>query len=615
MTDRPPSYSRHELPPLPNFPESFRIGSLATPQPLVQPQQLKVHLRLLQAFWELRIAVEEKQWEVPHLPAVKDLQWAWFVNLAVERFERWIATLGDPNEPIEIWVEKFMPPLDVLMVWHSYSLNPGWYSEDRDRFKPLQNLPVSQNTPIELVSYIGNPLSFQPSPTRAASWFEATGTPFDPFGSASQLNLRTIRCPKCDKSLTTEFLDASGTGYAQRNFKQSCNGCRHEITKDSLAAVKFARDLSLDHREDLLTSEHGYGMFLAGTLYTETDAQDIKRAMLAKSNIMEAPKLKMLDFRGVLPELRPKAILKAIDYKIEIARATAARGMKTGGGRLLMRIMSAYVDDRPFSIELVGAVLRQGTFVKKMHDIGWTDPYFFNSTSDMVTLQHSVARYHAFLDLISASPGAFSVPTLDIDLAWHTHQLYAVRYAQECKSFVGRYVDHDDKVEENRLAMAFDLTCRAWKADRHLSSLSLLGDTIGQKLARLRTSTLSRLPSSPNPTHFCPPTNEPFLLSGTHPSDHNAVYLGGSKANEKLSDVNRHIRSAKVKKRRERDAEWVRKGKLDEQRYMRGEGHAMAFLVPVPIYAYGMAGCIGGCGSVFTAGACAVVSLIRLSRD
>jgi hypothetical protein len=73
--------------------------------------------------------------------------------------------------------------------------------------------------------------------------------------------------------------------------------------------------------------------------------------------------------------------------------------------------MSAYTDDSPFSIDLVGAVsapftcptaaadeawkvVRQSSFVKKMHDLGWCEPTFFESELDIVTLQHAVARYH-----------------------------------------------------------------------------------------------------------------------------------------------------------------------------------------------------------------------------
>jgi len=47
----------------------------------------------------------------------------------------------------------------------------------------------------------------------------------------------------------------------------------------------------------------------------------------------------------------------------------------------------------------------------------------------------------SFLDLISSRPNSMSVPTLDIDLVWHTHQLMAGRYGSDCELYVGRYVD------------------------------------------------------------------------------------------------------------------------------------------------------------------------------
>ena len=59
------------------------------------------------------------------------------------------------------------------------------------------------------------------------------------------------------------------------------------------------------------------------------------------------------------------------------------------------RVFSAYVDDRPFSVELVSAVLRQGSFVDKMHEFAWTEPTYFDDAIDEVVLVHAIARYHA----------------------------------------------------------------------------------------------------------------------------------------------------------------------------------------------------------------------------
>lgn len=59
--------------------------------------------------------------------------------------------------------------------------------------------------------------------------------------------------------------------------------------------------------------------------------------------------------------------------------------------------MGAYSSDSIASIDLVGAVLRQGSFVEKMHDLRWTEQGYFDGPEDQVVLQHSVARYHAYV--------------------------------------------------------------------------------------------------------------------------------------------------------------------------------------------------------------------------
>lgn len=46
-------------------------------------------------------------------------------------------------------------------------------------------------------------------------------------------------------------------------------------------------------------------------------------------------------------------------------------------------------------------------------------------------LQRACHRYQAFLHLMKRSPGSFLVPTYDIDLMWHAHQVGHVNATAE----------------------------------------------------------------------------------------------------------------------------------------------------------------------------------------
>lgn len=129
----PPSYRAQDTGPQPSqldvpppaytFPETFKIGVRETTGPLVTTLQLQGHLGLLKLFWDLRQKVESNQDDrVPTFAKAlePELRWAWFVTLAMDRFERWVKTR---TENIE--AEYSQPPIDVVMVWHAYLLNPG----------------------------------------------------------------------------------------------------------------------------------------------------------------------------------------------------------------------------------------------------------------------------------------------------------------------------------------------------------------------------------------------------------------------------------------------------------------------------------------------------------
>jgi hypothetical protein len=63
-------------------------------------------------------------------------------------------------------------------------------------------------------------------------------------------------------------------------------------------------------------------------------------------------------------------------------------------------------------VELVGAVLRQGSFIEKMVGMGWTAGRHFDTIQSQAALVRCIARYHGFLWLMSTQPGNLFVPTL-----------------------------------------------------------------------------------------------------------------------------------------------------------------------------------------------------------
>jgi hypothetical protein len=43
------------------------------------------------------------------------------------------------------------------------------------------------------------------------------------------------------------------------------------------------------------------------------------------------------------------------------------------------------------------------------------------------------------------------VPTLDIDLVWHTHQCSAMKYYKTTQEVAGKFVNHDDSIVQDKL--------------------------------------------------------------------------------------------------------------------------------------------------------------------
>ena len=125
VSDSPPGdddYSDEQTyeapPPYPtSLPETFLIGGKQT-QPVVSISELQDHLRILGSFAKLRNSVVEAAASGDNDDA--DAAWAVFLSRAVHRFHRWVIKVQPTPEGT--LSRDSIPPIDVLMVWHSYSL-------------------------------------------------------------------------------------------------------------------------------------------------------------------------------------------------------------------------------------------------------------------------------------------------------------------------------------------------------------------------------------------------------------------------------------------------------------------------------------------------------------
>ncbi|CAL1535156.1 unnamed protein product, partial [Lymnaea stagnalis] len=86
---------------------------------------------------------------------------------------------------------------------------------------------------------------------------------------------------------------------------------------------------------------------------------------------------------------------------------------------------------------------------------------------DKKFLESSLVRYKKFLVLKLEKPKMFIVPCYDIDLLWHTHQLYPLLYKEDTEKLFGKIFNHDDSVtdrnEGSKLFNADLATREAWK--------------------------------------------------------------------------------------------------------------------------------------------------------
>lgn len=123
-------------------------------------------------------------------------------------------------------------PVGCSAGWHSYALNPRWYTEDSIRIHP--NLKRTKEFPLVDIANLIDASSLQLVHTQhqIKEWETRSKTPFDPLLSLREATTRSVVDPFDGTSvIVVPFVTESGTGYSQQGFE----------------AVRYGEDLKFVH--------------------------------------------------------------------------------------------------------------------------------------------------------------------------------------------------------------------------------------------------------------------------------------------------------------------------------------------------------------------------------
>ena len=367
------------------------------------------------------------------------------------------------------------------MVWHSFVLNPRNYLSDclRHGKRDLWAAGV----PWGLITACIDNETFTYCPGEAASvaFIAATGRPW----SNTDEPPLSIACPGCSRPNRVDWTTSTtkdewsllkkgegGFGYADTGFQMVCNRCGRLTGHNLLRAQAFARDvqrLSVGRTPmpGTILDVDGGVTPVSTAATTNIPATSATSDTFFVNAFIRCSLLADLADTRAFRNRSMKSVQTVFEAKLKdrttmatwLGRSKLSKEARIG----FRRMMSCYWSNSSgVSLDLVGAVIRQGTFVDKMHKLDW-----LHSPSLRASMERFCVKYTRFIEIMARHPDKVAVPTLDVDLAWHTHQLSPKRYRAYTMRATGKFIDHDDKIEENQLSTAFEWTTKTYQVRSH----------------------------------------------------------------------------------------------------------------------------------------------------
>ncbi|KAJ3131282.1 hypothetical protein HK100_006554 [Physocladia obscura] len=366
-----------------------------------------------------------------------------FLCHAELRYIKWLRFLGEKRpDPANIP----LPPLDVALMWQAHMLNPLRYLEDChfifDSSSPY-HMPLHRMHQIPGNEY---------SPTDRSQEFWAEVDPEEPY--TLPLNCKAparIECAWC-KSETVVNIDVYVL-FRMKDGAYTCTGCGEQIFRYQASAKRFLEDFEL--------FVFGKQVMIGSVLDEKTGNINVEKAHHDLTIIFHRADtiVGLFSSMAETPQsCRWDDIFSALQDHLEILRRNGRLWNASVRVTTLPQIIQAYRGiPTSLSLDLIGAAIRQRKFSRKIVSgaVDW---------GERNALAKAIFRYRRFIDLMKVKPTNFLVPTLDVDLIWHTHQLFPENYKNFGLREIGRVINHDDNVAAEILSESFETTANLWKA-------------------------------------------------------------------------------------------------------------------------------------------------------
>ncbi|CAH6723381.1 hypothetical protein CLIB1444_14S02784 [[Candida] jaroonii] len=404
-------------------------------------EDIELHLTLLRAIKRLKESVVLNP---QYQESFREKLWELYVTNAVRNYIMFVSSLKiihDQGEDIVKFIDELDIPLNILMVWHSFMLNPKSFYDNfkYNDFETFCKIPF----PLPKVNSITNDVNetFKQFMTKYFNDFDTK--PIDSFETLTY----PVSCPNCKLSygeinLFTRF----NGGFADQFFETigSCK-CSSRLNHQVLRTFKLISDCKKP------TPLPGSYKYFRSNI-TKSDV------LLLKAN--EHIKGFLFTNEKELREILIEEFVHKYKHKFSIPEL------------LLLR---DYVETNPIYLtvengleiqeDLVACVIRQGKFIDKVLQTDWINNSFNwikNNLASPTQKSMSISRYEEFFSLMKDSTHPI-VPTIDIDLVWHTHQLNPRHYFSYSKKVTGTIIDHNDKIEKGRLNTSFKKTSELYE--------------------------------------------------------------------------------------------------------------------------------------------------------